>query len=83
MKYWLASYERDGEGLVQECLIPEASVNEILKAFGVLPGESLGGMLCVDERHAAVLSRVCGMPLDLNRYDYFVEEYADDAEGNA
>jgi len=79
MSYWLSSYDRDGENenLVQECVIPEASAEEVLKAFGVGPGESLGGMLCVEERHAAMLSRVCGVPLDLDRYDYFVEEYAE------
>jgi hypothetical protein len=68
-----------GDGLVGEAVMADAELHVLQALFGVPAGNPMYDCWPVGPAHAATVSGMAGVAVDLCRFDYFVE--ADAASG--
>ena len=70
-------FNRTGdETIVGEAQLPSTTEDEVRQAFGLSADEYPGDCLEVSEQHINWLKTKTSVPIDLERYDYFVAIHA-------
>lgn len=77
MKFDLAWYAKDGDEPMGEVLIQTATAELVRQAFSLGEDEYPGDCLEVTERQVEWLQKQTSIPIDLNKFDYFVELWSD------
>jgi hypothetical protein len=74
MVFYLTWFEKDGNGLIGESLLPGVTDDNVRAAFGLEPDEYPGDCLEVSVDILPWLKpRAIGIKVELDQFDYFVE----------
>jgi hypothetical protein len=73
----IAYYSREDEFIVGDIDLPDVDAQALRDLFGVPADDPMYGCFPVEDRHVPKLEELCGVPIDLKKYYYFVEEIAE------
>jgi hypothetical protein len=66
-------FDKTSEECAGWCELVGVRLDELQRVFGVAQEDSMYGCFPVSEHHVAYLAAYAQVPIDLDRYDYFVE----------
>jgi hypothetical protein len=69
-------FDKSSDRLVGEAVMASARLEELQALFDVAPDNPMYDSWIVGPNQAGALSRMTGVPVDLDRFDYFVDAHA-------
>ena len=72
----LTWYEKDGDLLVGESILTGINLITLKQLFGLLPDDPMAYVYPVNESHIDYLQEFTSHKINLNKYDYFLDNYS-------